>query len=94
MLMTVDILEAMERDERAMERIATAAESIAEALTMWCKLEQQRFDREYPVKTPRDAIVTHVKTPEEILRENIGGEPEPLEEWIGPREQELLKKAK
>ena len=81
------------------ERAVRAFEDIAEALTSWVKLCQQRFEKEYPVKEPREAVVTHVKSEEERLRESQGATGEPIEQWgelndddLGPRERELLKK--
>jgi hypothetical protein len=82
--------ESMSHEERAV----VALESIAEALTSWCKLEQQRFEKEYPVKQAREAIVTHVQTEEERLRQEQGDTGESLEEWVGPREQAILSRKK
>jgi hypothetical protein len=76
------------------ERACLALEAIGDALTGWLKLEQARFDKEYPVKTPRDAIVTTVPSDDDKLREDLGASDESLEEWqeIGPREQEVIVK--
>ena len=94
----VDILEGMERDERAMERIACAFEVVADTLVAMHKLQVQRLEKEFPPKhEPRDSIVTRIPTSEELLRRSQGqtGE-ESTEEWmqldIGPRERELLKR--
>lgn len=48
-LSQVDILESIERDERAMERIASALER-------WVTLQEQRFAKEFPEpRVKRDA---------------------------------------
>jgi len=89
--MSVDIEQQMARDERAMERIATAVESIADSLADWCKLSQARFDKKYPVKANvRDATITRTPSDEDKLLESLGGTNEPLEEWVGLREQEVI----
>jgi hypothetical protein len=56
--------EVMNHEKRAvlaLESMARSFENIADALAMWCKLESQRYEKEYPVKVPRDAIVTKIK---------------------------------
>lgn len=86
--------ESLDHEERA----CRALEAIADALQCWCKLEAQRFEKEYPVKTSRDAIVTHIQTEEELLAASLGLDgSETLEEWsdldaVGPREREVVKK--
>jgi hypothetical protein len=86
-----DIMDALERDERAMERIAAAMEAIAESLVALYKLQEARFDKEFPVKRePQDATVTHVPTSEDELKASQGASSETLEEWIGPRETGFL----
>jgi len=89
--MTVDIIAAMEKDERAMERMASAFEVIADTLTAWYKLEQQRFEKQFPVKPDaRDATITRIPSREDALKEDQGASEEPTDEWIGLREQELI----
>ena len=70
---------------------------IAFALDRVATIMEKRFEKEYPVKTPRDATVTHIKSEEDELRESQGGTGEPLDEWlsdVGPRERELIEKKK
>jgi hypothetical protein len=82
-----------EEDERAMARMASAFEEIADTLTAWYKLDQQRFEKEFPVKVkPEDATVTTIASDEDALREAQGASSEPLEEWTGQREQEFILK--
>lgn len=80
----------MELEERQVE----AMERIADALECWCKLEQQRFDKEYPVKRDvTDATVTVPETEDERLRKLLhSATPEEIEEYIGPRELAFLKR--
>jgi hypothetical protein len=89
--------EVMNHEKRAvlaLESMARSFENIADALAMWCKLESQRYEKEYPVKVTRDAIVTKIPSEEEKLRESLGESDEPLDEWIGLREAEVIKKTK
>ena len=84
------------------ERACRALEAIADALTMYAKIEAQRYEKEYPVKTPTDATITKVKSADDLLRESLGGDgDQSTEDWLdedpadlGPRERELLKKGK
>jgi hypothetical protein len=78
-----------------MERIATALETISDSLALWCKLEAQRFENQYPVKTDvRDATITRIPTREDAIKEAQGASDEPIEEWIGFREQQVIDKSK
>jgi len=91
--MSVDLLQAMERDERAMERLASASEVIAENVTLVVKLLARVVEHEYPVRTqPRDAVVTHIPGPEDELRASQGASEESTEDWIGLREREILER--
>lgn len=93
--MSVDILDTMMRDENSMERMAAAFETIADTVVAMYKLQEQRFDKEYPSKpTPKDATVTRIASDEDKLREDLGDTGEPLEDWVGPRERELQKSKK
>jgi hypothetical protein len=83
------------------ERAVRALEDMAEALTSAVKLGQAWFDKLYPIKPAREAIVTHVKTEEERLRESQGNTGESIDEWaeldepeLGPREKALISKKK
>lgn len=95
----VDIIESIERDERAMERIASALEVLASNSTEYVKLCRERMNKEFPSKRePRDAIVTQRKSDEDRLREEQGqtGEAtarewtETPDEWIGQRERTVI----
>lgn len=84
-------------DTRAMERIATAFETIADTLDAMYKLQQERFDREYPTRFPKDAVVTRLPTEEEKLARAQGATGESsLDEWmqIGPREREIIEESR
>ena len=84
--------DSMHREERAVR----ALEGIADALTSWVKLEQARFEKEYPVKVSKDVTITKIPSDEDRLRESLGDTGEPLAEWldIGDREREVIKKKK
>jgi len=87
----LDIEQQMARDERAMERIATALDQISKSLAAWCILESAKFDKHYPVKANvRDATITRTPSDEDKLLESLGATDEPLEEWIGLREQQVV----
>lgn len=73
-------------------RLLAALESIADSLAEWCKLNQARFDKEYPVKPDvTDAVVTRIPTDEELRRKAQGASDEPIEDWLtlGPRERKF-----
>lgn len=53
-------MDGLMRDTVAMERIAGALESIADALFMDAKLNQQRFDIEHPPKPDRNPVTVSV----------------------------------
>ena len=92
--MTTEVDAAIAESLSHEERACVALEAIADALTLYAKIEAQRFDKEYPVKVPRDAIVTTVPSDDDKLREDLGASEESLEEWqqLGPREQEVVVK--
>jgi hypothetical protein len=71
-------------NENQTERLVVAFEKLA-------TVAQAFYDKLYPTRERKDAIVTHIKTEEELLRESQGDTGEPLEEWLGPREKELAK---
>jgi len=89
-----EILYLVQRD---LGRLVDAFEAIADALTAYVKLEQSRFDKDFPQRPgPRDAVVTHIKTEEEKIRERLSGdESESIEQWtsLGPREREVVERA-
>ena len=63
------------------ERLIAALESIAISLRRW-------VDGAYPEKKAvREAVVTHVPTEEDRALEAQGAGDDPIEEWIGLREQ-------
>lgn len=65
-------------------RLVEALEGIAESLALWCKLQQDRYNKEYPVKpVPQDAKVTHIANAEDRIRASIGGNSnEPIDRWV------------
>lgn len=84
-------IEGLERDERALEKVAGALERLA-------SVAEKFYAALYPEKRiVRDAIATSIRTTaEEELQETIQGSERTLEEWkdIGPREREFLEKGK
>jgi hypothetical protein len=83
--------ESIDRDDRAMERIASSFEVIADTLVAWYKLDQQRFDYEHPVKPVASDIDVHVpETEEERLRKLMSASDEEIAEYVGPRESEYI----
>jgi len=89
--MPIDLMESLERDQSAFERMARSMEDIRDVLTHWVNIEQKRFDKEYPAKRePKDATITHIPTAEDRLKEEQGASEEPIEEWTGLREQEFI----
>lgn len=93
-----DISMALDEVINHEERAVVALEVIGDALTQWVKLEQAKFDKLYPVKVPRDATVTTVKSEEGKLKESLGDTGESLDDWlgdvVGPREAEVIKNKK
>ncbi len=72
-------------------RLVDALESIADSLAEWCKLNQARFDREYPIRPVASDIDVHVpETEEERLQKLQSALPEEIEEYVGPRERYIL----
>lgn len=75
------------------ERLVSAFETIA-------KIIQKDFNKRYPRKKPREAIVHQMKTDEEKAREEIGGEDaeSSIQDWltlgIGKREEAFLNREK
>jgi len=70
------------------ERVVKSMEKIADAL-----------ERAYPVRKEKgsavaEAVVTHVPTEEDRIRENQGASTEPIEEWMGLREKEIVNREK
>jgi hypothetical protein len=81
----VDILEGMERDERAMEKLASSAERIADAIEWWVKLEQQKFDKAFPPEK--------VKREAELIRRDEGKTEQysdrATDEWLAETEKAI-----
>lgn len=76
-------------DEELFLRLVQSFESIAETLGDLCVIQKRRFDREYPDhKSPREAVVTRIKTEEDIAKENQGISDKPISEWLGGYEDE------
>lgn len=73
------------------ERLVVAFEQIAQALQGLHDTGQKEFAKRFPErKEPREAVVTRIPTAEDLIREDQGASDEPIEEWIGLREQEFL----
>lgn len=85
--MNQDLEKAFERDERALEKAASALNRLAD-------VAEKFYAALFPEKkNVRDAKLTTVRTPEQAeLAATIQGEEETLEEWeeIGPREKAFL----
>jgi hypothetical protein len=82
--------EAIDRDTRAMERLADSFEMIA-------KLMAQFFDKMYPPShEPRDVTLTRLPDTIDRIKEDQGASEESTEEWLdlGPREREVIERAK
>ena len=81
----------MERDERALERIADALNRLAD-------VAEKFYSALYPVKRPvPESVVTVVTSDEEKeLEANIQGTESTLDEWreLGPREREFVEREK
>ena len=75
----------MNREED--HRMVVALESIAKSL------ELMRPPQKVVKSEVRDALITHPKTEEEQIKENLGwNDEEPLDEWTGLREEEFTKR--
>lgn len=55
--MTSDPFEAIERDERAMEKLALAMNRIADAIAKIAGLQEKRFQKDFPVAKPKRPAV-------------------------------------
>lgn len=92
--MTIDLEKSIDEDARAMERIASSFEVIADTLVAWYKLEVQRFEIEHPPKhEPRDVQLTHLPDTIDKLKESQGASEETTEDWltdVGPRERAFI----
>jgi len=87
----LDIEEMAARDERSMERIASALSMMALSFTTCVTLLQRVLDHDYPAKREaRDVDLTHIPSDQDKLLEDLGATDEPLDEWIGLREQQVL----
>lgn len=84
----------MAMDERAMERIAESLETIADTLTQWVKLEQQKFEKQFPVRrNPLDIAVNRLPSATDLLKEDQGATGEAdIDEWTGERERSVIAK--
>jgi hypothetical protein len=79
------------KNENQAERLVNAFEKIAEALTRRATLDADRFAIEHPPRRePKDVTITKPKDDEDRLREDQGSTDEPLDEWTGRREKELI----
>lgn len=74
----------------ALNDVAGALWSIADALHGLYDVQVARYEKEFPEQGEvRDATITKLKTEEERLREEQGQSEETLEEWVGLREREF-----
>lgn len=74
------------------ERLVQSFESIAESLRKTSDIQQRTFYHQFPEKKePREAVVTRIKTEEDLARERQGASTGPLSEWFGGFEEELGK---
>jgi len=86
--------------ENQEERIVSAFEQIATALTGIYDTQEKQFAKQWPErKEAREAVYSRVPNEEEIIREQLGASNESLDEWltiseneeyIGEREKEFL----
>jgi len=71
-------------DEELLLRLVKAFEQIAENLGDLSVIQQRRYDRDYPLrKEPREAIVSRIKTEDDLIKERQGNSDEPIKEWFG-----------
>jgi hypothetical protein len=93
-----------ERIAAELTQLVHAFNGISGSLERLAIVAEKWYDKTYPVRVPRDAIVTRVPSNEDKLLEDLGasGDTE-LEDWLtlnkqaeeenlGPRERELVKK--
>ena len=72
-------------------RLVVACEKIADALERLATIHEKRLAHDFPPRRePREAVITTIPSPEDELRESQGATGEPLEEWLGEHEKELL----
>ena len=84
--MSADLSESLDRDTRAMERLADSFERITDLMAKF-------YDKMYPAKhEPRDVTLTRIPTEEDKIREAQGATEETTDEWldIGPRERAFI----
>ena len=74
------------------ERVTVALELLGASMSRLYDVMQARLNHDYPpAKEPRDATITHLQTSEERLRASQGQSEEPIEEWIGLREERFVR---
>lgn len=87
-----------EQEERlvaAFESLAAGVNGIAAAADLLAMNAEARLAVEHPPKpdTPREMVITRLKTEEDLIREEHGGEDAeaPIDRWtsLGPREAEF-----
>lgn len=77
------------------ERYVAAHELLARSLARLADLTENRFNIDFPKKRdPQDVTLTRVPTEEDKLRERQGSSDEPIEEWIGIREKQVIEGTK
>jgi len=83
------------------ERFVLSFEKMATALEGVCEIYRQEFSRRYPKRGEvREAVITHVPSEEDRIRESQGATDQTLSEWlteqfgeggdVGDREREWL----
>lgn len=71
-------------NEGQFERLIQSFESIAESLGKICVIQNRICERDYPErKEPREAVVSRIKTDEDIAKENQGAGVGPIGDWLG-----------
>lgn len=71
-------------EEGLFRRLVVSFEQIAETLGDMCVIQKRRLDRDYPIRRePREAVVSRIKTEEDLAKERQGASDEPITEWFG-----------
>lgn len=92
-------------NEDQSERLVQSFEKIADALGDLRVIQHRRYIRDYPEqRKPREAVITRIKTDEDLAKERQGATDEPIGKWlstgfeeeafVGVREREFLEEQK
>ena len=78
--------------EEQEERLVTAFEQIAGALTGIHDTQEKQFAKQWPErKEVHEAVYSRVPTEEDLIREEHGASDESLEDWLTvPKEEEYI----